>query len=171
MTLMAIGWIASAIAGLGLPSFVFIIGDIIDSFNINSTSLDDMMDTVSFMSMLFTVIGIAIWILTYVSYAFLLMFSERVAKKTRVKYLECILKQDSAWFDTTNPSELSARLGKEILAIQKALGEKMGTIILAFAMTIAGLTFAFTRGWSFSLVILAAFPFIAVLTSMVTKVM
>lgn len=47
----------------------------------------------------------------------------------------------------------------------------MGTIILAYAMTIAGLTFALSRGWSFSLVILAAFPFLGVTTSMVTKVM
>jgi len=47
----------------------------------------------------------------------------------------------------------------------------MGTIILAFAMTIAGLTFAFTKGWSFSLIVLASFPFIMISTSLVTKVM
>lgn len=47
----------------------------------------------------------------------------------------------------------------------------MGTIILAFSMTIAGLAFAFSKGWSFSLVVLASFPFIAVATSLVTKVM
>lgn len=47
----------------------------------------------------------------------------------------------------------------------------MGTIILAFAMTISGLTFAFTKGWSFSLVVLASFPFIMVTTTLVTMVM
>lgn len=99
------------------------------------------------------------------------MFSERVATRTRAKYVEAILRQDCSWFDTSNPSELSARVGKEILAIQKALGEKMGTIILAFAMTFAGLAFAFSKGWSFSLVLLAAFPFLGVTTSLTTKVM
>jgi ABC-type multidrug transport system fused ATPase/permease subunit len=55
--------------------------------------------------------------------------------------------------------------------MQKALGEKMGTIILAFSMTVAGLTFAFTKGWSFSLVLLVAFPFLGITTSLMAKVM
>jgi ABC-type multidrug transport system fused ATPase/permease subunit len=37
-------------------------------------------------------------------------------------------------------------------------------------MTIAGLTFAFTRGWSFSLVILGSFPFLLISTSLMTTV-
>ena len=104
------------------------------------------------------------------SYAFLIMFAERVAKKVRVKYLEAILKQESAWFDTTNPSELSSRLVKEVQAIQRALGEKMGTIILGFSMTVAGLAFAFSKGWSFSLCILATFPIIGGITGLMTNV-
>ena len=47
----------------------------------------------------------------------------------------------------------------------------MGTIILAFSMTVAGLAFAFTKGWSFSLVLLIAFPFLGVTTSLMAKVM
>ena len=47
----------------------------------------------------------------------------------------------------------------------------MGMILMAFAMMIAGLIIAFTRGWSFSLVIMAAFPFMAIGSSMIMKVM
>ena len=47
----------------------------------------------------------------------------------------------------------------------------MGTIILAFSMTVAGLTFAFTKGWSFSLVLLVAFPFLGFTTSLMTKIL
>lgn len=70
-----------------------------------------------------------------------------------------------------NPSELSARLSKETAAMQKALGEKMGTIILAFSMTFSGLAFAFTKGWSFSLVLFAAFPLLGMTTALMSKVM
>lgn len=170
-TLMYIGWLSSSITGLGMPSFVFLIGNVIDSFNPNTTTKEEMLDTISQMSLIFSCVGVAIWITSYISYSSLLIFSERVTKKTRAKYLEAILRQESAWFDTTNPSELSARLGKETLAIQKALGEKMSTIIIAFSMTIAGLTFAFSKGWSFSLVILAVFPVVAISTSLMTKIM
>jgi ABC-type multidrug transport system fused ATPase/permease subunit len=55
--------------------------------------------------------------------------------------------------------------------MQRALGEKMGTIILAFSMTIAGLAFAFTKGWSFSLILLVSFPFLGVTTALMSKVM
>lgn len=116
MTLAYVGWIASSIAGLGMPTFVFLIGDIIDSFN-PTTKPEDMLDTISTMCLIFTCVGIAVWIFSYLDYCFLLMFSERIARKTRIAYLESILKQESAWFDTNNPSELSARLGKEVLAI------------------------------------------------------
>jgi ABC-type multidrug transport system fused ATPase/permease subunit len=47
----------------------------------------------------------------------------------------------------------------------------MGTIILGCSMTVSGLTFAFTKGWSFSLVILAVMPIIIFTTGMITKVM
>ncbi len=47
----------------------------------------------------------------------------------------------------------------------------MGTIILAFSMTIAGLAFAFTKGWSFSFVLLVGFPFLGFTTSLMTKIL
>ena len=168
--LMYCGWISAMITGCGMPSFVFLIGDVIDSFK-PTTTLDDTVKTISTMSLIFTLVGFAVWLASYSMYTLLLMFSERVVKKTRTQYLKAILKQDSTWFDTTNPSELSARLSKETAAMQKALGEKMGTIILAFSMTVAGLTFAFTKGWSFSLVLLIAFPFLGITTSLMAKVM
>lgn len=168
--LMYIGWGCACVTGCGMPSFVFLIGNVIDSFK-PDTSVDETIKTINTISLIFTLVGIAIWCFSFVMYSFLLLFSERVAKKTRTKYLESILSQESAWFDTINPSELSARLSKEVAAMQKALGEKMGTIILAFAMTIAGLTFAFTRGWSFSLVLMASFPLLGLSTSLMGKVL
>lgn len=167
---MYVGWGCACFTGCGMPSFVFLIGNVIDSFK-PDTSVDDTIKTINTISLIFTCVGIAIWITSFVMYSFLLLFSERVIKRTRTKYLESILRQESAWFDTINPSELSARLSKETNAMQKALGEKMGTIILAFAMTIAGLTFAFTRGWSFSLVLMACFPLLGLSTALMGKVL
>jgi ABC-type multidrug transport system fused ATPase/permease subunit len=89
---MWIGWAAAAVTGLGMPSFVFLIGDVIDSFGTSATDPDEALRTISLMSLIFTLVGIVIWITSYVSYAFLLIFSERIARKTRIKYLEAILR-------------------------------------------------------------------------------
>lgn len=116
--LMYIGWASAAICGLGMPSFVFLIGDVIDAFDPRITgSKEEMLSVIEEMCLIFACVGVGIWILSYVNYAFLIIFSERVTKRIRISYLESILKQESAWFDTSNPSELSARLGKETLAI------------------------------------------------------
>lgn len=39
-----IGWIASAITGLGMPSFVFLIGNVINSFDVTNTDPQEMLD-------------------------------------------------------------------------------------------------------------------------------
>ena len=42
--------------------------------------------------------------------------------------------------------------------MQKAIGEKIGIIIMAFGMSVAGLLFSFFKGWYFSLILLIYFP-------------
>jgi hypothetical protein len=78
-----LGLVSAVLCGLGLPSFVFLIGDIIDAFNPNS-SPEETLDTIKRLSMLFVYIGFGIWFFSYSYYAFLIIFSERVARKTRL---------------------------------------------------------------------------------------
>ncbi len=64
----------SIITGFGLPSFVFIWGDIINGFSDNG----DILDTVKPLCLEFLIIGIAIWITSYFYYTLLVTLSERV---------------------------------------------------------------------------------------------
>ena len=73
-----------------------------------------MVDRISTVCLIYTFIGVGVWLFSYVSFCCLIIFSERVGVKIRTKYLEAILKQDCTWFDTNNPSELSAKLTKEV---------------------------------------------------------
>ncbi|CDW86367.1 abc transporter [Stylonychia lemnae] len=149
--LIAFGYIFSILTGVCLPSLVFLFGDIVNSFT-DGKILEGIKPT----CLQFTVIGIVIWITSYFYYALLVIMSQRVGQKTKVAYLRAILQQDISWFDQISVTELSARLTKECQAIQIALGEKMGTIQLAFAMCLSGLFLAFFRGWWFSLIL--SFP-------------
>ena len=88
---MKIGWIASALTGAGIPSFVFIMADVIDSFN-SDVSSEEIMAINRRSSLIFFGVGLVIWFLGYLSFTCLLIFSEQIAQKTRVKYLESILK-------------------------------------------------------------------------------
>jgi len=97
------GWISAFITGLGMPSFVFLIGDAIDTFNPRESTPQDMLDEIKMLALIFTLIGVGVWVFAYSYYTLLLIFAERVTKRTRVEYLKSILKQDCSWFDTTNP--------------------------------------------------------------------
>ena len=46
--------------------------------------------------------------------------------------------------------------------MENAIGEKFGDILRSLGLVFSGFAIAFSRGWSFSLVMLAMMPFISV---------
>ena len=89
---MFLGWLAAFITGLGLPSFVFLIGDVINSFDPYKTDANELLNKIKLISLIYTIIGIGIFIFSYVFYSFLLISSELMVQTIRKKYLESILK-------------------------------------------------------------------------------
>ena len=77
----------SIVTGLGLPSFVFLFGDIVDSFGGNT----DIVEAIKPIAIELVVIGGIIWVTSYFYFAFLVIVSERLGKKTRIAYLRAIL--------------------------------------------------------------------------------
>ena len=88
--IMIFGWIMACIAGCSMPSFVFLIGYILDSFS-PDVPQDEKDDTINLMSLIFVLIGLGSWILSFFYYTAFIVFSERIIKKTRLHYLRSIL--------------------------------------------------------------------------------
>jgi ATP-binding cassette subfamily B (MDR/TAP) protein 1 len=108
------GLISAAVCGLGLPSFVFLFGDIADSFEGGGElKPDEILTKITRVSLILSIIGTGVWVGSYLFFAFLTIASERLGLKTRVAYLRAILRQEIAWFDSTNPQELCQRLSTE----------------------------------------------------------
>lgn len=70
-----------------MPSFVFLFGDVVDSFG----GYANIVDTIRPMAIKLTIIGAIIWVTSYFYFALLVIMSERLGKKTRVAYLKAIL--------------------------------------------------------------------------------
>jgi hypothetical protein len=92
LTLKYIGWLNACIAGLAIPSFVFLIGNIIDSFNGSINNIDESIRDIGRMAWILTLIGAFVWIVTFVYFSSLMIFSESVIMKTKVEYVKAILK-------------------------------------------------------------------------------
>ena len=84
---MTAGYFMAIITGLGLPSFVFLFGNIINSF----ASSTDIVSAIKPICLQFTIIGLAIWVSSYSFYVLLFRMAERVGNKTRVHYLRAML--------------------------------------------------------------------------------
>lgn len=86
------------------------------------------------------------------------LFAENIAHKTRINYFERCLEKDASWFDDHNPTELASKISKEVSAIQRGVGEKVGMVLQSVASFFFGLAFSFFWGWKMSLILIAAFP-------------
>lgn len=86
---IAVGYFTAILTGLGLPSFVFLWGNIVNGFMPGENT--SILDSIRPVSIQFTCIGAAIWVTTYIYFTFLVMVSERISKKTKVAYLRAIL--------------------------------------------------------------------------------
>ena len=76
-------------------------------------------------------------------------------------YFAKTLEMDAAYYDQNSPNEMSAKIAKEIGAIERGLGEKVGMTIMKVSMFFIGFIFAFACGWKFSLVLSGFVPVMA----------
>jgi len=84
--ILIFGIISASITGMGLPSVVFLIGDAVDSFSPSSTARDSL-EVNKTLLFTFIYIGLGIWVFGWGFYTLMILFSERVARRTRIGYL------------------------------------------------------------------------------------
>lgn len=77
-------------------------------------------------------------------------------------YFSKCLDLDAAFYDRNNPTEMSAKISKEISAIQRGLGEKVGTIIMSVGNFIFGFVVGFYWGWLYTLILMAVVPIVGI---------
>jgi ABC-type multidrug transport system fused ATPase/permease subunit len=89
--LMGLGFGFAILTGAGMPSMVFLLGNIIDSFSVpgQTTSI---FEAVRVTVIAMVSIGAFIWFVTYIYFVSLVIMAERITKKTRVAYLRAILR-------------------------------------------------------------------------------
>ena len=113
---LIVGWIFACLTGAILPCFIWLIGDVFDSFA-PGTDPTETRDTIR--EIFFIMLGLCAGILvtSIIFYSQLATAGASIAARIRTKYLAAILRQDSAYFDLINYTELAARLSKETSTI------------------------------------------------------
>ena len=106
-------------------------------------------------------LGILVWITGWLMHSFLTKGSLNVVRHIKKAYLESVLKQESAWFDQMNYTELASRISSETSTIETGIGHKLGLLCQSLAMMVSGLALGFFKGWSLALPMLILLPLMA----------
>jgi len=156
-----IGSLAAAINGAALPAFSILFGNVSDAFVPGGDS-GDLLRRVGVISAEFLALGIASFILSYISFATWMTTGEHQTIKIRKKYFQALLRQEIAFFDSVNPNEISSKIADECFQIQEGIGETVSTFIYSIAMLISGFIIGYIFGWQLALVLTSITPLLAI---------
>ncbi|PWZ08754.1 ABC transporter B family member 11 [Zea mays] len=161
LLLIAVGTVGALTNGVADPLMTVLFGNAIDSFG-DSTS-QDIVRSVRKVVMNFVYLGIGTAVVSFLQVSCWTTAGERQSARIRSLYLNAVLRQDIAYFDTElTTGQAVSRMSSDTLVIQDALGEKAGKLIQLSSTFFSGFIIAFTRGWLLTLVMLTSLPLIAV---------
>ncbi|XP_019418125.1 PREDICTED: ABC transporter B family member 9-like [Lupinus angustifolius] len=170
VTLMIIGTVFSMANGLANPIMIMVFGRLINTFGITDPA--HMTHEVSKVSLLFVYLAIGIGISSFLQVSCWMVTGERQAARIRSLYLNTILKQDIAFFDTeTTTGEVIGRMSGDTILIQDAMGEKVGKFIQLASTFIGGFVIAFIKGWEMAVVLLACIPLVIIVGGTMSMMM
>ncbi|GJP32661.1 hypothetical protein CLOM_g17268 [Closterium sp. NIES-68] len=169
--LMVVGSVGAIGQGIALPMMALLFGDMMNAFGQNAGGMDAMLDQVAKASLNFVYLAIAAGATAYLETACWMSTGERQAARLRSLYLAAVLRQDVGFFDTSlSTGEVVGHMSGDIVLVQDAMGEKVGTCMRFLAQFLGGFVVAFISGWQLALVMLATLPLLAVAGGVITVV-
>ncbi|KAJ5216649.1 uncharacterized protein N7498_003056 [Penicillium cinerascens] len=96
--------------------------------------------------------GIGSFLATSVSSFGFTITGESIMKRLRRTYLSAVLRQNIAFFDSTGPGEVTARISNDMNLIQDGISQKVGLLITGVSGFFAAIIVALVRDWRLGLV-------------------
>lgn len=155
-----LGAIGSIGNGVSLPLFTLFFGDVINSIGLNIGNADAIRSTVNENIVKIVYVGIAAFAASFMQVFFWTITGVRQVNKLRSSYLQCILNQEIAFYDTegNGSGPLLQGLNEDSKTVQLSISDKTGMTIFNLSMAVSGIGIAFSRGWDMTLVLLALTP-------------
>jgi ATP-binding cassette, subfamily B (MDR/TAP), member 1 len=112
-----------------------------------------LLDAVATYAPFYAYLGLAIFVLTYISTVGFYVAGERITRNLRRAYLKNILRQNLAVFDTLSAGEVSSCIVTDMATIQEGITSKLALWIIAIATFVAAFVIAFVRYWKTALIL------------------
>ncbi|KAL1953812.1 hypothetical protein VTO42DRAFT_2139 [Malbranchea cinnamomea] len=155
------GALAAIAAGAALPLMTLVFGQFVDEFNAygaGEASPEHFRSAIAKNALWFVYLFVGKFCVMYIHTTAFNITAIRSVRRLRLEYVQAILRQDMAYFDTYTPGSVATRISNNANLIQTGLSEKVGTCIQGFAMLIASFIIAFVRSWRLTLPVATTVP-------------
>lgn len=148
--LLVVGFIGSVASGIPFPLLGILFGQLVDDLNstsCNTSSADTSSLTNGVVTKVLDVIYVTIanFCLIYIHTGCWSLLGERLVRRLRMRYLDVLLRQEVAFFDTLPSGEVASRLDVDLQTIQTGTSEKVGIFIASISYFVASYVVSFIK--------------------------
>ncbi|XP_022833220.1 multidrug resistance protein homolog 49-like [Spodoptera litura] len=94
-----------------------------------------------------------------VSVAFISWSALRQIMTIRMRFLEAVLRQDMAWFDTDNEFNLASKMSENLMKLKEGMSEKLAVVGNLLGTSVISIAVAIPLGWELALACITVMPF------------
>ncbi|KAF5398721.1 Multidrug resistance protein 2 [Paragonimus heterotremus] len=161
---IVLGCICAIIAGAVQPSFAILYSEVYSIFPLILSNPSEADRKTSLICGMMALLGFIRFLSMLAQGYFFGVSGERLTKRIRALYFECILRQEIGWFDRpeNQAGALTANLATQASRLKLISGSQLGTIMEAVVLAVASLVIGFVFSWQLTLLFLAFFPLIVI---------
>ncbi|KAL2843559.1 P-loop containing nucleoside triphosphate hydrolase protein [Aspergillus pseudodeflectus] len=141
--------------GAALPLFTVFFGNITSTFRDVATyamSYEDFYDVLVKNVFYFIYLGIGEFLtIGFATFAFV-HTGNSITQKIRVRYLQAILQQNIAFFDSLGAGEITTRISGDMHLIQDGISEKASLVLTGISSFVTAFVIAFIKYWKLALI-------------------
>ncbi len=146
--------------------FQIFLGSLAGSFSdfpSGATSVVGFDQAVSDQALRFVYIGISQLVVLTAGINGLNLIGERITRRLRQAFLDAVLRQNVAFFDSHGAGEIAVSISNDISLVQDGVSQKVGLIGYGVGGFLSSLIVAFVREWRLALVLLCL-PVVIIIT-------
>jgi ABC-type multidrug transport system fused ATPase/permease subunit len=120
ITILSFACLGSLIGGAAMPMISLLLGKVLNQFN-GDIETANVPELVSGLITTFLLVGLAIFLGSYMMVFFWMLAGRRLINKINEDYFRVIMKQDQSWFDQSNMFEFATKVQVQIKTIENGV--------------------------------------------------
>lgn len=159
--LRSVGLCVAIASGAVLPFMILVFGSSVDDFNsfgVGNASPEALYNKLSNNALLFVYLFVGRYVLVYIHALCFGVSGIRATRAFRKQFIKSVIRQDIAYIDSSSLGAIITIISSNVDMVENGITEKIGSLIQAIAMLIAGFAVAFTQQWKLTLVTATSLP-------------